>query len=252
MQNPYLLNEKVALITGGSEGIGFGIAQQFINLGAIVIITGRKIEKLNHAQKALGNNCYIYEHDVKNKESHKAIIQYIENEVGALEILVNNAGKHLKKPALDTTDDQFQSIIDVNLNSAFTLTREALNGMLERQQGSVIFISSMAGLYGLDKVAAYSSSKTGLLGLVRTLATEYSRNGIRFNAIAPGFIESRMFLKAVNDDPERKNRILTRTPAGRFGKPEDVAMAAAFLASDASAFITGICLPVDGGNSIGF
>ncbi len=110
----------------------------------------------------------------------------------------------------------------------------------------------MAALYGISMVAAYSSSKTALLGLTRTLATEYSHYGIRFNTIAPGFIESKMFRDIMDKDPAREAKILARTPAAKFGDPDDIGYAAAFLASDASKFITGVCLPVDGGNSIGF
>ncbi len=110
----------------------------------------------------------------------------------------------------------------------------------------------MAAFYGLEKIVAYTSSKTALLGMTRALASEYSHTGVRFNAIAPGFIESKMLANVMDKDPERKSKVLMRTPAGRFGKPEEIGLAAAFLASDASKFITGVCLPVDGGNSIGF
>jgi len=252
MQHLYKLTDKVALITGGSEGIGLGIARVFINLGAKVIVTGRTLETLKKAKKELGENCIIYQNDVTDKSSHKSLIDFAENETGSLDILVNNAGKHLKKPTIEVTDEEFQSVMDVNLNSVFALTRTALKGMIQRQRGSVIFISSMSALYGLEKIVAYTSSKTALLGMTRALASEYSHTGVRFNAIAPGFIESKMLAKVMDSDPERKSKVLKRTPAGRFGKPEEIGLAAAFLASDASKFITGVCLPVDGGNSIGF
>jgi len=124
--------------------------------------------------------------------------------------------------------------------------------MIPNKNGSIINISSMSAIFGLTEVVAYSSSKTALLGLTRTLASEYSHHGIRINAIAPGFIESKMFLDIMEKDPARKAKILDRTPSKRFGQPSDIGKAAGFLASDASAFITGVCLPVDGGNSIGF
>jgi NAD(P)-dependent dehydrogenase (short-subunit alcohol dehydrogenase family) len=252
MHNPYQLTDKTALITGGAEGIGLGIARVFISLGAMVIITGRTLETLKKAKRSLGGNCLIYQNDITDKTSHIDLIDFAENEAGRLDILVNNAGKHLKKPTLNVTDEEFQSVMDINLYSVFALTRTALRGMVQRQMGSVIFISSMAALYGLEKIIAYTSSKTALLGMTRALASEYSHTGVRFNAIAPGFIESKMLAQAMSNDPERKSKVLMRTPAGRFGKPEEIGMAAAFLASDASKFITGICLPVDGGNSIGF
>ncbi len=246
------LNNKVALITGGSSGIGLGIAKLFIELGAKVVITGLTEYKLVDAKRLLGENCYIYVNDVAQKELHADFIKELEKKVGPIDILVNNAGRHCKKPSLETTDEDFQAVMDININSVFALTREVVKRMIPRKKGSVINISSMSALYGLTQVVAYSSSKTALLGLTRTLASEYSKEGIRFNCIAPGFIESKMFLDIIAKDPARKKRILDRTPVGRFGQPEDIAKAAAFLASDASEFITGVCLPVDGGNSIGF
>lgn len=252
MQNPYQLTNKTALITGGAEGIGLGTASVFISLGAKVFITGRTLDTLQEAQQNLGRNCLIYQHDVTDKTSHADLHAFIEKEAGALDILVHNAGKHLKKPSLEVTDQEFQSVMDTNLHSVFALTRTLLKGMIERKRGSVIFISSMAALYGLEKIIAYTSSKTALLGMTRALASEYSHTGVRFNAIAPGFIESKMLAHALDTDPERKSKVLMRTPAGRLGKPEEIGMAAAFLASDASQFITGVCLPVDGGNAIGF
>jgi len=252
MQDIYSLENKVALITGGSSGIGLGIARQFIGLGAKVVITGLVRDKLDKAQKELGKDCFIRVNDVTQKEAHGELIRDIVKDVGPLEILVNNAGRHCKKPSIDTTDKEFQAVMDTNLNSVFALTRETLKYMMPRGKGAIINISSMSALFGLSEVVAYSSSKTALLGLTRTLASEYSHTGVRINAIAPGFIESKMFRDIMDKDPAREKKILDRTPARRFGTPEDIGQCAAFLASDAADFITGVCLPVDGGNSIGF
>ncbi|NND07036.1 MAG: glucose 1-dehydrogenase [Saprospiraceae bacterium] len=246
------LTNKVALITGGGTGIGFGVAEQFIKLGAKVAITGRSKDVLQASKETLGPNCFLFVNDVTMKDTHELLVANIEDSIGPIDILVNNAGKHCKKPSLETTDSEFQAVIDTNLTSVFALTRTMLKYMIPRGKGSVINISSMAALYGITEVVAYSSSKTGLLGLTRTLASEYSQYGVRINAIAPGFIESKMFLNIMEKDPARRRRILERTPARRFGKPSDIGKAAAFLASDSSAYITGICLPVDGGNAIGF
>ena len=246
------LENKVALITGGSEGIGFGVAEQFVLLGAKVAITGRSAEKLAEAKDKLGENCYTFVSDVTHMAEHEALVQNIEANIGSIVILVNNAGKHQKKPSIEVSDPEFQDVIHTNLSAVFSLTREVLKVMIPRGEGSIINISSMSALYGLPLVAAYSSSKTALLGLTRTLASEYSASGIRINAIAPGFIESKMLLGIMEKDPKRKEKVIGRTPAGRFGQPSDIGYAAAFLASDAATFITGICLPVDGGNSIGF
>ena len=252
MKHIFDLTGKVALITGGSAGIGFGIAKQFIDLGAKVAITGLTQSKLDAAEETLGENCMIYLSDVTKKEEHEALLADIASKLGVIDILVNNAGKHCKKPSIETTDAEFQSVVDTNLNSVFALTRATLKVMIPLKRGSIINISSMSAIFGLTEVVAYSSSKAGLLGLTRTLASEYSHHGIRINAVAPGFIESKMFMDIMEKDPARKAKILGRTPAKRFGTPEDIGKAVAFLASDASTFITGICLPVDGGNSIGF
>jgi gluconate 5-dehydrogenase len=246
------LYNQLALITGGGSGIGFGIAEQMILAGAKVVITGRSQDKLDAAKRKLGKNCFAYANDVREMEKHGVLVLNIENQIGPISILVNNAGIHCKKPSIETTDIEFQSVMETNVNAVFALTREVLKFMIPRRKGSVINISSMAALYGLTEVAAYSSSKTALLGLTRALASEYSNTGIRFNAVAPGFIESEMFRDVMKRDPAREEKILSRTPAGRFGTPGDIGKAVTFLASEAADFITGVCLPVDGGNSIGF
>ncbi len=251
MENIFGLHNKVALITGGASGIGLGIARQLIALGAKVAITGRDKGKLYSAQMELGS-CFIIQNDVTDKSSYSNLIHQIEKELGCLDVLVNNAGMHQKIPSTDVSDSEFQAVLDINLNSVFALTREVLKSMVPRGKGSVINVSSMAALYGLPYIAAYSSSKTGLLGLTRSLAAEFSYSGVRINAIAPGFIESEMLINAMKGDPKREQKVLERTPMRRLGTPDEIGYAASFLASDASQFITGICLPVDGGNSIGF
>ncbi|MBW7891313.1 MAG: SDR family oxidoreductase [Chitinophagaceae bacterium] len=246
------LTGETALITGGGSGIGLGIVKEMIGLGAKVVLTGRTEEKLRDAQKMLGENCFYCVNDVTDKKHLPVLIQDIEKNIGAISILVNNAGRQIKKPSLDTTDAEFDEVINTNLSSVFALTREVLKYMIPRKKGSVLFISSMTAFYGLPQVLSYSASKSALFGLLRTLTVEYAHTGVRFNARAPGFIESKMMLAALDKDPSRKEKILSRTPVGRFGDAADIGKAAAFLASDAAAFITGVCLPVDGGNSIGF
>jgi NAD(P)-dependent dehydrogenase (short-subunit alcohol dehydrogenase family) len=252
MGNEFSLTGKTALITGGASGIGYGIALEFVKAGANIVITDLSQEKLEVAKKQLGDNVFFFVNDVSARDETSGLIKHIENNIAPLDILVNNAGKHMKKPSLETTDEEFDSVINVNLRSVFSLTRETLKFMIPRGRGSVINISSMSAIFGLPEVSAYSSSKSGILGLTRTMASEYSYTGVRFNVIAPGFIESKMFRAIMDKDPEREKKILSRTPAGRLGRAEDIGKTAVFLASDASDFITGICIPVDGGNSIGF
>lgn len=246
------LNGKRALITGGGTGLGFGMAKAFVESGAEVIITGRRSDVLKEACDKLGKGCEFRTNDIRKLSSLPGMVQEIEQTAGPIDILVNNAGINLKKNALEVSDDEFQDIIQTNLVGLFALTREVARNMVQRKRGSIIMISSMAAMYGLSQVSAYASSKSAVLGLTRVLASDLSPHNVRVNAIAPGFIESPMLLKALNADPDRKRRILDRTPMKDFGKPEDVAAAAVYLASDASRFVTGINLPVDGGNSIGF
>jgi NAD(P)-dependent dehydrogenase (short-subunit alcohol dehydrogenase family) len=167
-------------------------------------------------------------------------------------VLVNNAGINQKKDFIEVTDEEFQNVMTTNLNAVFSLSREVVKIMLEQGSGSIINISSMAALYGLPRVIAYSASKTAIEGITRAMAVELSGKGIRINAIAPGFIVTDMTDKALNSDPERKQKAVGRTPMGYLGQPSDIAETAFFLASDASAYITGTSIRVDGGNAIGF
>lgn len=252
MQNPFSLTGKIALITGGGTGIGLDMAKCFVQSGATVIITGRREEVLKEAVQDIGQGAHYIVNDVSDLSQTSQLVNQIVTQFGKIDVLVNNAGINMKKHAVEVSDEDFSRIIQTNLNAVFALTREVGKHMLERKSGSIIMISSMAAYYGIDRVAAYASSKTGIYGLVRVLASEWSQFGIRVNAIAPGFIETAMSRTAMNSDPDRKHKAMDRTPAGHFGKPEDIAWAAVYLASDASSYVTGVSLPVDGGNSIGF
>ena len=252
MQQPFSLQGRVALITGGGTGIGFDIAKCFLASGATVVITGRREEVLKEAVANLGAGAHYAVNDVADLSLTAQLVTGLIAKHGAIDILVNNAGINMKRPAVEVSDDDFANIINVNLNAVFSLTREVGKHMLDRGKGSIIMISSMAAYYGIDRVAAYASSKTGIYGLVRVLASEWSGKGVRVNAIAPGFIETAMSRTAMNSDPDRKNKAMDRTPMGYFGKPEDIGWAAVYLASDAANYVTGVSIPVDGGNSIGF
>ena len=179
-------------------------------------------------------------------------VEKVESEFGEIDTLVNNAGINMKKPLTEVTDAEFQNIIQTNVNGLFSLTREVAKGMKRRKRGSIINITSMAAIYGIPMVTAYTTSKTAVLGMTKSLAVDLSPEGIRVNAIAPGFIDSPMLRKAFDSDPDRERRVLERTPMKKLGEARDIAMAAVFLASDAAKFVTGVNLPVDGGNSIGF
>jgi gluconate 5-dehydrogenase len=158
----------------------------------------------------------------------------------------------MKKPVFDVTDEDFDFILQTNLQAVFSLTRECGKRMVMRQRGCIIMISSMAALYGIDRVAGYTASKAAIGGLINALTTEFAPHQVRVNGIAPGFIETPMMLRAMESDPPRRDKAMDRTPMGRWGTPEDIGWSAVFLASPAARFITGVTLPVDGGNAIGF
>lgn len=244
--------KRVAIITGGASGIGLAIAEKFVNDGIHTIIIGRNAQKLEEARLQLGERCYPMPHDVSDLPTIPALVDKIISEFGQVDILVNNAGINLKKDLTETTDEDFQRVINTNLNAVFALSRAVVKQMLPRKTGAIINISSMAAQYGMPRVIAYSASKAAIDGITRAMAVELSPMGIRINAIAPGFIATAMTAVALDADPERKSKAIGRTPMGYMGQPADIGDAALFLASDAAKFITGVVLPVDGGNAIGF
>lgn len=248
----FSLKDKTALVTGGGTGIGLGIAKAFVEAGAKTIITGRRESVLQDAVKALGSNAHYRVNDITDKSSISGLVEEIETNIGRIDILVNNAGIHHKAWAQDTSDEDFERVIQTNLISVFALTRECAKYMLKRKKGSIIMIGSMAGLFGIDRVIAYSASKTALTGLVNSLTTEYAKDNVRVNAIAPGWITSNMFLNAVNKDQARKQQITNRIAMDHFGTTEDIGNAAVFLSSEAAKYITGVILPVDGGATVNF
>jgi gluconate 5-dehydrogenase len=251
--DPFSLKGQAALITGGGTGLGLGISRCLSRAGAKVVLVGRRKEELSQAARSIGERASFVVQDITQLDKAPGLVSAAEKAAGSpISILVNNAGIHLKKPAIETTPSEFQSVLTTHVCAAQALTTAILPGMLKRGQGNILFIASMASVFGIPLVIAYSAAKSAYLGMVRSLATEVSEKGVRVNAIAPGWIESPMMRKALDGDPERSNKILSRTPMGSFGEPEDVGHAAVFLCSAAAKFITGIVLPVDGGASIGF
>jgi NAD(P)-dependent dehydrogenase (short-subunit alcohol dehydrogenase family) len=250
--NEFSLQGETALITGGGSGLGFGIAECFVASGATVVLVGRRAEVLKKAAKKLGKSASFEVHDITLLDEAEALLQRASQKAGPISILVNNAGVHLKKSAVDTTPAEFSAVLQTHVVAAFSLTRAALPQMLKHRHGNILFTASMASLFGIPLVTAYSAAKAAYLGLVRSLATEVSPHGVRVNAVAPGWIESDMMLNALNGDPERSKKILGRPPMNCFGTPRDVGLAATYLCSPAARFVTGIFLPVDGGASIGF
>jgi len=244
--------KKIAIVTGGATGLGYAISKRFTKEEITTIIVGRNKERLHEAAQQLGKFCIAITGDVNQLDQLPALVQKIVDQYGQIDVLVNNAGVNLKKSLVEVTNEEFQKLILTNLTSVFALSREVAKVMVNQKSGGIINISSMAAHYGLPKVIAYTASKAGVEGMTRAMAVELSPLGVRVNCIAPGFIATNMSATALDSDPERKQRVLTRTPMGKLGTPEDVANAAYFLASEESKFMTGAIVPIDGGNSIGF
>ena len=248
----FRLDGETAIVTGGGTGIGRAIALALASAGASVAITGRRWEPLQKTAAENPSHLIPMEFDVRDMDAADDFVSAVEKKAGDPAILVNNAGNHLKKPAGEVTVDEFREVLDTHLLGAHALTRAVLPGMRERRHGVILYTASMASLFGIPHVLAYSAAKSAMLGVVRTMAVEYGGDGIRVNAIAPGWIDSDMTRNATQRDPERMERIIQRTPLGRFGEAEDIGLAALYLASPAGKFVNGVCLPVDGGVSIGF
>ena len=248
----FSLQGSLALVTGGGTGIGRAITDALVKAGARVVVAGRRREPLEETTAAYPGKVFAYTYDVTQEQEVGNFLKRIHSELGTPTILVNNAGIHLKKKAEEVTAEEFRKVLETHIVGAHALTAASILLMREAGGGSILYIASMASLFGIPYVVAYAAAKSAMLGVVRTLAVEYGGENIRVNAIAPGWIETEMSRKAMEGDPERKRKVLGRTPLGRFGTPEDIGWAAVYLCSPAARFITGTCLAVDGGISIGF
>jgi len=252
MGNPFELAGMLALVTGGGTGLGLGIARSIVSAGGKVVLTGRREEPLRSACAELGPDSAYVVHDIDRLETIPGLVREIEERFGPIAILVNNAGNHLKKSAVETDDPSFAKVLSTHVQGGFALARETAKRMMPRGTGAILFVGSMAAIMGIPQVVAYSAAKTAVAGMARALASELSPHGIRVNTIVPGWIESEMTRKAFEGDPERARKILSRTPAGRLGTSEDIGQAVVYLSSPAARFVTGVDLRVDGGAGIGF
>ena len=240
--------KRTALVTGSSRGLGRAIAAHLGNAGYNVAVhyarSAEQAERLAEELRTLGVESAAFGADVSDASACQQLVKDVQKEFGGLDILVNNAGITRDTLALRMKDDDWQSVIDTNLSSAFYMSRAALRSMMRANFGRIVNISSVVGIRGNVGQANYVAAKAGLIGLTKSLAREYASRGITVNAVAPGFIESDMTDELASDV---KEAYLAEIPVGRFGTPADIAAAVQYLVSDAAGYVTGQTLVVDGG-----
>ena len=243
------LNGKTALVTGASRGIGRAIALRLAEDGANVAViyagSADKAEAVVNEITALGVNAKAYRCNVADSAAVNETVKAVTNDLGKIDILVNNAGITRDGLMLRMKDEDFDAVLDTNLKGAFNMIRACYSGFIRKKSGRIINMSSVSGIMGNAGQANYSASKAGVIGLTKSVARELASRGITCNAVAPGFIQTDMTENLGDNNP-----LLNSIPLGRMGKPEDIAAAVAFLASDSAAYITGEVLKVDGGLAI--
>jgi len=251
--NLFDLTGKVALVTGGNGGIGLGMARGFAQAGAAVAIAARNHAKADAALadlRALGAKATFIDLDVLDEASCRGAIAKTAGEFGRLDILVNNSGTTVRKPPETLTAQEWRLVIETNLTGAFFCSQAAHPEMVRAGGGKIINIGSMMSLFGAPYAAPYAASKGGIVQMTRALATAWAKDNIQVNAVLPGWIDTDLTRGAREQVPGLHERVLARTPAGRWGKPDDFAGIAVFLAAPASDFVTGTAIPIDGGYSI--
>ncbi len=250
--NVFSLTGKNVLITGGGSGLGLAMARCMTKAGARVVVINRDAQKARAAVAELGGETDWRSFDVSDAHAAQAFIDGVIGDFGRIDVLINNAGNHCKKPIEQMTIEDFESVLDVHVVGSFALAKAVVPYMKQQGSGSILFTASMTSFLGQPNVTGYAAAKSAFLGLIHGMATELSPAGIRVNGIAPGWIDTPMLRKAIEGDDERKNKILGRTPMKKFGEPDDIGWAATYLASDAAKFVNGHVLIVDGGALIGF
>jgi 2-deoxy-D-gluconate 3-dehydrogenase len=246
------LTDRVAVVTGGNGGIGLGMARGLARAGAAIAIAARDAAKGEAAVQELrtiGVRCAFYPVQVGSREACHKMIEAVIGDFGRCDILVNNSGMNIRKPPEQITEDEWREVLDVNLSGALFCAQAAYPHMKVARRGKIINIGSMYSLFGAPTVAPYAASKGGLVQLTRALATAWAADNIQVNAILPGWVDTALTRRARAQVAGLHDFVLARTPAGRWGEPDDLAGAAVFLASPAADFVTGALLPVDGGYS---
>ena len=238
------LKGKKVLVTGASGGIGKAIAMQLSSSGADLCLTGRNKSELENLQKIIGGNCQIIISDLSNSDGINNLADQAQEIMGQIDILVNNAGITKDNLFMRMSEDDWNEVININLNSIFKLTKQLIKGMIKRRYGRIINITSVIGVAGGAGQSNYSASKAGIIAMSKSLAQEVGSRSVTVNSIAPGFIETNMTAELSDD---RKEDILRSISVGRLGKPDDIAGAVCFLASDKASYITGQTIHINGG-----
>ncbi|MFO7297348.1 MAG: 2-deoxy-D-gluconate 3-dehydrogenase [Proteobacteria bacterium] len=247
------LTGRVAIVTGGNGGIGLGMATGLAEAGAAIVIAARDQKKSAEAAEKLqklGARVATVEVDVKDQNSVKRMVQATFDRFQRVDILVANAGINIRKPPQDVSAEEWQAVLDVNLNGPFFCAQAVYPAMKAQGGGKIITIGSMTSIFGVPFAPAYSATKGGVVQLTRSLATAWAKDNIQVNCVLPGWIDTDLTRQARKQVQGLHERVEARTPAGRWGEPKDFAGVAVFLASHASDFITGAAIPVDGGYSV--
>jgi len=238
------LKGKKVLVTGASGGIGKAIAIELSSNGADLCLTGRNKSELESLQKLIGGNCQIIISDLSKSEGIDELANSAQEKMGQIDILINNAGITRDNLFMRMSEEDWNEVINVNLNSIFKLTKHLIKGMIKRRYGRIINITSVIGVAGGAGQSNYSASKAGIIAMSKSLAQEVGSRSVTVNSIAPGFIETNMTAELSDD---RKQEILNSISIGRLGKPDDIAGAVCFLASDKASYITGQTIHINGG-----
>ena len=252
MDSSFNLRGRVAIVTGGNGGIGLGMARGLAKAGATVIVAARNAEKSNAAVReliALGAEALAVSVDVADEKSVAAMVDASVAWRGRLDILVNNAGINIRKPAHDLSLSEWQRVMDTNLTSTFLCSRSAYPHMKGARAGKIINVGSMLSIFGASFGPVYGASKGGVVQLTKSLAVTWAPDNIQVNAVLPGWVDTELTRRGRAEIPGLDERVLAGTPAGRWGRIDDFAGIAVFLASAASDFLTGAAIPLDGGYS---
>ena len=246
--NPFDLSGRTALVTGGNGGIGLGMAEGLARAGAKVAIAGRDNAKNAKAAKQIG--AVAIAADITDEKACRGMVDEAAKKLGRLDILVNNAGINIRKRPEEYQLEEWHRVLESNLTSAFVASQAAYPHMQRAKGGKIVNIGSMMSIFGASFVAPYAASKGGIVQLTRALATAWAKDNIQVNAVLPGWIDTALTRRAREEVSGLHERVLARTPAGRWGAPEDLAGIAVFLCSSASDFVTGTAIPVDGGYAV--